>query len=55
MDIHNVVLDFVVFVVDELVYNDSHRLYDPCKKSVAESSAPNYQTERDKKNAISKL
>ena len=55
MDNHNVVLDFVVFVVDELVSNDSNRLYNPCKISVAESSAPNNQTDRDKIFAISKL
>ena len=55
MDNHNQVIKLCGIRGNKRVYNDYHRLYNPCKICVAKNSARNYQANRDKIIARSKL
>ena len=55
MDERNQVAKLCGVCGSERVYNDYHRLYNHCEIYVAEKSARNYQANRDKTIARSKL
>ena len=55
MDNHNVVIKLCGICGNARVYNDHHRLYNPCKVCVAKSSARYYQVSRDRIIARSKF
>ena len=55
MNNHNQEIKLCGICGNERVFNEYHRLYNPCKKCVAKNSAPYYQGNRDKLIARSKL
>ena len=55
MDIHNQPIKLCGICGNKRVYNDYHRLYNPWKICIAQTSVRYYQAIRNKKNGISKL
>ena len=55
MDNHNQLIKLCCICDNKRVYNEDHRIYNPCKTCVAKIWARYYQANRDKKIARSKL
>ena len=49
MDNHKQVINLCGFCGKKQVYNEYHRIYNPCRICVVNNSAPYYQVNRDKK------